>query len=415
MAVLIPKQAPLEQVSTGIRRFTEQDGVGAWEIYDYAGVARALKDARFSARRAGRWVNSAVANGVSDAAEYAQRRRQLAPLKRLFLRSMLFRDGEAQRQARRLLAHYFHPSRLQQHELWMQRLAAELWHSALVPIKGGELAEIECIETIARPFPALFIAHLLGLPGSQWTEFADLAARVTAFIAEPAADYVLAQQAQEALLCLLERMQHSSATAHKESVLGQLRLHYTLDSHPSLDLLAQLMTSLLAAYDTSRGLLGNGLSALAKHPDQWALLLARPESLPLALRELLRFDAPVRYTGRRLLTDVQWGEHTLRRGEWVRLRLDLANYDSAVYSRPQRLNLYRREAPHLAFGTGPHVCLGAALSYMQAQAVLGVLLEQQKRLSFHRETFLYGEQATYSHRATLYLGISSSLEEGATC
>jgi cytochrome P450 len=94
------------------------------------------------------------------------------------------------------------------------------------------------------------------------------------------------------------------------------------------------------------------------------------------VRELLRYDSPVQYTGRRVATDLVLHGHTLHRGDLVVALIGAANRDPTRHERPDELDITRRPAPPLAFGQGPHVCIGAALTLMEAQAVFAQVLER---------------------------------------
>jgi cytochrome P450 len=98
--------------------------------------------------------------------------------------------------------------------------------------------------------------------------------------------------------------------------------------------------------------------------------------LPGAVRELLRYDSPVQYTGRRVASDTLLHGQTLRRGDLVVALIGAANRDPARHERPDELDITRRPGPPLAFGQGPHVCIGAALTLMEAQAVFAQVLER---------------------------------------
>ncbi|HMO86954.1 MAG TPA: cytochrome P450, partial [Lacipirellulaceae bacterium] len=123
-------------------------------------------------------------------------------------------------------------------------------------------------------------------------------------------------------------------------------------------------------------LLGNGLQALLSHPDQWQLLQREPQRMPVAVRELLRYDSPVQYTGRRVTTDLMFHGQLLRRGDLVLPLIGAANRDPARHAEPERLDVTRSDPGALSFGSGIHVCLGAALTRLEAEVVFGRLLER---------------------------------------
>jgi hypothetical protein len=147
------------------------------------------------------------------------------------------------------------------------------------------------------------------------------------------------------------------------------------------ELLAQCAMLLFAGFETTRHLLGSGLQALLAHPEQWQRLRQAPELLPGAVRELLRYDSPVQYTGRRVVTDLVLHGQQLRRGDLVVPLIGAANRDPRRYAQPDALDITRRDGSSLSFGSGPHVCIGAALTLMEAETVFLQLLRRWPELS----------------------------------
>jgi len=142
------------------------------------------------------------------------------------------------------------------------------------------------------------------------------------------------------------------------------------------ELLAQCAMLLFAGHETTRNLLGNGLYALLAHPDAWARLSADEEGMTLAVRELLRYDSPVQYTGRRVAQEFTLHGTLLRRGDLVIALIGAANRDPDRFVDPDTFDIGRRAGSHLSFGSGPHVCIGAGLSLLEADVVLRAVLRR---------------------------------------
>ncbi|GAC1354423.1 MAG: hypothetical protein NVSMB34_06190 [Variovorax sp.] len=142
------------------------------------------------------------------------------------------------------------------------------------------------------------------------------------------------------------------------------------------ELLSQCAMLLFAGHETTRNLLGNGLQALLSHPAQWQRLQRDPALLPDAVRELLRYDSPVQYTGRRVATDLLLHGRLLRRGDLVVPLIGAANRDPTRYPEPDTLDVARDDGSSLSFGSGPHVCIGAALTRMEAEVALRQLVRR---------------------------------------
>jgi cytochrome P450 len=126
--------------------------------------------------------------------------------------------------------------------------------------------------------------------------------------------------------------------------------------------------------------LGNGLHAVLAQDGAWQRLQREPDLLPTALREFLRWDSPVQYSGRRVAAPFRWHGHDFQRGDLIVPLIGAANRDPAVFSDPDVLRLDRREAAHLSFGYGPHVCIGAALTYLEAEVAFRALLRRWPHL-----------------------------------
>ncbi|OIQ79428.1 biotin biosynthesis cytochrome P450 [mine drainage metagenome] len=140
------------------------------------------------------------------------------------------------------------------------------------------------------------------------------------------------------------------------------------------ELLAQCAMLLFAGHETTRNLLGNGIQALLSHPEQWQCLCQDPDLVPGAVRELLRYDSPVQYSGRRVTTDLVLHGQLLRRGDLVLPLIGAANRDPVRHVEPELLDVKRPDPGALSFGSGAHVCLGAALTRIEAEVVLRRML-----------------------------------------
>ncbi|MFE0650428.1 cytochrome P450 [Streptomyces sp. NPDC059534] len=147
-------------------------------------------------------------------------------------------------------------------------------------------------------------------------------------------------------------------------------------STPELVSTAVMLT--LNGLDAVRNIVATMLYVLLVHPDQTRKLRAEPDRLPGAVDELLRYIPQRNGVGmpRVATADVEVGGVTIREGEAVYVFYPAANRDPSVYTEPDRLDLTRREAPHLAFGHGAHYCAGAQLARMEAEVMLSTLLHR---------------------------------------
>src|SRR5690606_363327 len=140
------------------------------------------------------------------------------------------------------------------------------------------------------------------------------------------------------------------------------------------EVLVTLVLLLVAGNETTTNLIGNGLYALLRHPEQMRWLREHPERADVAVEEMLRYDSPVQTNARTVLEDVEIGGKQVRRGQQVILLQGAANRDPAQYAEPDRFDLSRGDRSHVSFGRGIHHCLGAPLARLEGQLIFPRLL-----------------------------------------
>jgi len=148
------------------------------------------------------------------------------------------------------------------------------------------------------------------------------------------------------------------------------------------ELYANIILLFGAGHETTVNLIGNGLLALHRNPDQLALLKANPSLIGNAIEEFLRYDSSVQMTGRVALEDIEdLGGKRIPKGESVLCLLGSANHDPAVYpDHPERLDITRPNVKPLSFGGGIHFCLGAQLARIEAEIAISTLLRRLPEL-----------------------------------
>ncbi len=131
-----------------------------------------------------------------------------------------------------------------------------------------------------------------------------------------------------------------------------------------------------AGHETTANLIGNGLLALHRNPDQWQAMKDNPALIPNAMEELLRYDSSVQMTGRSVLEDVELSGVPLPKGAQVVCFLGAANRDPAAFAEPDTLDITRQKITPLSFGGGIHFCLGAQLTRIEAQEAFAGLIRR---------------------------------------
>jgi cytochrome P450 len=143
------------------------------------------------------------------------------------------------------------------------------------------------------------------------------------------------------------------------------------------ELTANIILLFGAGHETTVNLIGNGLLALYRNPDQLALLKADPALAANAVEELLRYDSSVQVTGRTTLEDIDdIGGVRMPKGQSVVCLLGSANHDPAVYTDPDRLDITRADIHPMSFGGGIHYCLGAQLARIEGEVAITTLLRR---------------------------------------
>jgi cytochrome P450 len=347
---------------------------GAWLLVNHADVEQVLRDAQgFSAQRTGGWV--------MDTAHSNDERRELGLFQRLFARAMLFLDAPDHTRLRQLLMPAFRPAAMAALQADVERMIDTLTDA--IDAAGGAEG-FDFMARFARPLPAQVICKLMGIDAPDQATFIDWSDTLAAFIGAPQPTLEQARAAQVALQAM---------SGYFETVLPAKRRHpgddllsvlavgaANGDVHGGAELLAQCAMLLFAGHETTRNLLGNGVHVLLSQPGAWATLVAEPALIPGAVRELLRYECPVQYTGRRVTTETVLHGQRLQRGDLVVALIGAANRDPAQYPQAQQFDLRRKAGSSLAFGHGVHLCIGAALTLMEGEAALRALVRRWPRL-----------------------------------
>jgi cytochrome P450 len=151
---------------------------------------------------------------------------------------------------------------------------------------------------------------------------------------------------------------------------------------------------LVAGHETTTNLIGNGVHALFRHPQQLELLREHPDFIDRAIEEFLRYDSPVQLTARIALSNSQINGHEIPKGTLILILIGSANRDPQAHLQPEMLDITREPTRHLAFGQGIHFCLSAPLDRLEAQIAFRLLLQ-------HFENFTSAGEPTWKENAVL--------------
>jgi cytochrome P450 family 142 subfamily A polypeptide 1 len=166
------------------------------------------------------------------------------------------------------------------------------------------------------------------------------------------------------------------------------------------ELLFESLLILVGGDETTRHVISGGMLALMEHPDQRALLTGGAD-IETGVEELLRWITPIKNMSRTAARDVEFGGQQLREGDQLMLFYPSANRDEAVFDDPYRFDVTRDPNPHIAFGFGPHFCLGAALARIELKVMFSELLRRlpdieldtTEPLPYRASNFIVGPEA----------------------
>lgn len=261
--------------------------------------------------------------------------------------------------------------------------------------------EVDFIDTFAYPLPITVIAELLGVPPEDQDTFrrwsAGVALRLGATVTETDPSVPRAARRAPApdggrggfLGYMSQIVEERRAEPRDDLISALVAAEEEGDKLSGAELLSMLVLLLIAGHETTVNLLGNGLYALLRHPDQLERFRGDPELARTAVEELLRYDSPVQRTGRLAGQDIEIGGVRIGEGQWVSTLVGAANRDPEVYADPERLDIGRHPNPHMSFSAGIHFCLGAQLARVEAQIALPKILERFPRLALATEDVAY--------------------------
>ncbi|GAB3060302.1 cytochrome P450 [Micromonospora schwarzwaldensis] len=298
-------------------------------------------------------------------------------------RSMLRTNPPDHSRMRRLAAGAFTPRRIAAMRGVVETQADALVDAMLAAGRGG--APVDFMAAFAYPLPVGVICALLGVPAADRPLFRRWATDLTGVLEPEITPDELAvadRGAAELRAYFTDLVEARRRVPADDLTTALVQAHDAGGERLSGDeLLANLIVLLVAGFETTTNLLGNGLVALLGHPDAAAALRAHPEFAPGYVDELLRYDSPVQLTSRMSTAPSRHGGVDLPSESWVIVMLGAANRDPRRFPEPARFDPWRPQVHPLSFGAGPHYCLGAALARLEAQVAFPLLLRRLPELA----------------------------------
>lgn len=364
------------------RRLRDEDPVHwdpflhAWIVTRYADVVSVLQ--RFSANRT-----------PSPAYLAAMGLESLAPIAQLMVRQMLFLDAPAHTRARGLAAKAFTPRRVEVLRDHIGEIVDDLVG------RVASTGTMDVIADLAYPLPAIVTAELLGVSPDdrhhlkRWSE--DFAEMLGNFQHNPDRAAKVARSVEE-------------MTAYFSAVIAEQRVHprdglissllsaeVDGDHFTDEEVMANTIITMVGGQETTTNLIGNGVLTLLRYPEQLALLRERPELIPSAIEELLRFESPSQQTARLAPEDMELGGKHIHQRQAVIAVMAAGNRDPERFPEPDRFDVQRQDNRHLAFGWAAHFCFGAPLARMEGQIAFTAIVQRLRNLQLAPEPIVWRE------------------------
>jgi cytochrome P450 len=283
---------------------------------------------------------------------------------------------------RRLVSKAFTPRTVERLKPYVHGLADDLV-AGLVRDGGGDL-----LADVAEPLPVAVIAEMLGIPEADRGQLRPWSADICGmYELNPSEE--TAARAVRASVEFSEYLRELIAARREKPgedlISGLIAAHDEGDRLTEQEMISTAVLLLNAGHEATVNATVNGWWALFRHPDQLAALRADHSLIPSAIEELMRYDTPLQLFERWVLDDIEIDGTTIPRGSEIAMLFGSANHDPAVFPDPGRLDLTRRDNPHISFSAGIHYCIGAPLARIELAASMTALLRQAPTLRLAAE------------------------------
>lgn len=311
--------------------------------------------------------------------------------------SMIDADDPSHADQRRIVARGFGPRQMKAYEEHVVEVSRQLVDAVIAS------GECDVVADIARPLPMTLIGEMLGAPESDYEKLQTWSDRMIAGSdkVENVTEDVM-NAALEYYAYITAVMEERRARPGDDLVSKFMHGGGEGESLDDAHVVGNALLLLVGGNETTRNVIAGGFEALIRRPDQLAWAAASPENLAVAMEEMLRWVSPINQMNRTTTHDVEVRGVTIPAGSQVLMHYLSANRDEDVFERADEFDARRTPNPHIAFGWGPHLCLGASLARLELTSIFREMLSRLKNVRFADPSF----EPEYSH-ASFVRGIHS--------
>lgn len=282
-------------------------------------------------------------------------------------------DGQQHSELRRQILPAFTKAALDSWQGIIDKLAEQMV-ADLLAHPGSDV-----VEKLAAPMPMMLIAHMLGIPQDDIDQFRKWSEETTELLdfSPTLASLKHSAVGARGVYSLITYVRNQLAMGHlkgHDTILGRLIDDRDGGKMNDSELVLIAILLLIAGNETTTNLLGSMFDTLSRNPEEYQKIRRNPDLIPMAVEEQLRFSSPLQSLYRTALVDYRLDDVTIPAGSRVLVSYAAANRDPRVFEDPDVYRADRDPKQHVAFGFGPHLCIGAMLTRMETQAVLRELV-----------------------------------------
>jgi pimeloyl-[acyl-carrier protein] synthase len=361
--------------------------LGVWFVGRYEDARAILKDRRFRVREISD-IFAGTSAALDEANKGGEGKPALAGLAAATSNWLIFQEAANHRRLKTVYTSSLNRSLLDSLRPIVRDAARSLIERQL------PRGEMDVMRDFARELPFQIIAPLIGLPLEMYPKMQKWVRLLTRFVVSFSSleDLELMDAASAEFMAYLRKLIAERRSTLKGDLLANLIMDRA-DQNQRLveqELLSVCIFIIVAGLEAVENCLGNSTLALITHPKEYHQFRDNAGSLPNAIDELIRFDAPLQLVMRKALEDVEIGGKMIHAGDYVYVAIGSANRDPARFDKPNELILDRQQNHHLAFGDGHHLCVGVQLTRIEVHEALQVMAEMLPSMRAATERFSWG-------------------------